>query len=352
MGSNCPYPESDLISVDHPPHSEAPEVTQTAFCEQCGATIAAASTFCTECGAQQTAAIPADVGAGASSALATGATAMSPATPMHGRTSSPAKSELPTIAGLPTELWLVIAAFALPGAWILFEIVKVLPDSIKAIGAQFYGFRLGLAATLILVMVGLFGAAMVAIAWKLYHRDRVGRGLAYAFAGTIIISVLFSDSRTSWETWAMIFSIAGVAILAFSPRVRLVFNQSAQLDGAPTSVVVSRTGIAIFSAIAILVAIIYLLLATVSGKYVVAALVAGGAAIAALRWSKRLTAADRDARRDLSIGGAAVAILLIVTGQSTTGLLLPLGLIVSAIACLWLPNDARAFFGDAPITTR
>jgi hypothetical protein len=144
----------------------------------------------------------------------------------------------------------------------------------------------------------------------------------------------------------MIFSIAGIAILAAAPRVRAVFDRAAALDGAPTSVVVSRTLIAIFCALAILIAVIYVLLASLSFKYVVAAVVAVGAAVVAARWSKRLNDADRNARLYLSIGGGAVAILLIIIGQSSTGLLFPLGLIVSVIGCLWIPNDARAFFGD------
>jgi hypothetical protein len=246
----------------------------------------------------------------------------------------------------------VIAAFAAPGLWVTFEVFKALPDAIKLIGAQFFGFRIGLALTMVLVMVGLLGAAMIAIAWKLYRRDHVGRGLAYAFSGTIIVSVLFSDARTSWETWAMIFSIAGIAILAFAPRVRAIFDRAASPDVAPTSVIVSRTLIAVFTALAIFIAVIYLLLASVSGKYVAAAIVAGAAAFFASQWSKRLDQADRHARQALSIGGAIVAVLLIALGRASTGLLIPLGLMASAIACLWIPNDARLFFGDQPLTTR
>jgi hypothetical protein len=190
---------------------------------------------------------------------------------------------------------------------------------------------------------------MLAIAWKLHRRDRVGRGLAYAFVGTLVVSVAFSDSRTSWETWAMVISLAGIAILAFAPRVRAIFDRAGSPDDAPTSVVVSRTLIALFTALAILIAVIYLLLASVSGKYVVLAIVAAAAAVAASRWSARLAQADRNARLVMTIGGAAVAVLLIALGRASTGLLVPLGLIVSAVGALWLPNDARVYFGDEPI---
>jgi hypothetical protein len=353
-------------------------MTNTQFCEQCGATVDRSARFCAECGAEQVDSaannipdVRQSLGAAASTAAppraSVPAAPTGPARPAPDRREGPGDSApaptatdpppwpsngssgLPTIAELPLELWLVIAAFALPGAWIVFEMAKALPDAIKAWGAQFFGFRLGLALAMILVLVGLLGAAMLAIAWKLYHRDRVGRGLAYAFGATIVVSVLFSSARTTAEVWAMIFSFVGIGILAFSPHVRAIFDRAASLDGAPTSVVVSRTVIAIFCAIAILTAIVYLLLGSVSGKYVVAALVAAGAAILAATWSKRLAEADRTARLYLSIGGALVAVLMIALGQSATGLLFPLGLIVSAIGCLWIPNDARVFFGDQPL---
>lgn len=341
-------------------------MTETRFCEACGASLEDSPRFCTECGAAVAAsgepelAAAGNVHSTSSRAAFTGDGSRGPSA--SGRGSGGAATtpdgipvawsgteSLPLIGGLPLELWLVIAAFALPGAWVVFETVKALPDAIKLISAQFFGFRLGLALTMILVLVGLLGVAMLAIAWKLYNRDRVGRGLAYAFAGTIVVSVVFSSSATSAEVWAMILSIVGIAILAFAPRVRALFEQSAAMEGIPTSVVVSRTLIAVFCALAIVVAVIYVLLASVSAKYVVAAVVAFAAAAAAARWSKHLNNADRNARLFVSIGGGAVAILLLIIGRSTAGLLFPLGLIVSSIGCLWIPNDARAFFGDQPL---
>lgn len=335
-------------------------MTENAFCEECGATLESSARFCPDCGEAVAGASAADAGGGSETdslkpgvePLASGPSG-DPTVGVIGAdgfaAALAATNNLPLIGGLPLELWSVIAAFAIPGAWVVFETVKALPDAIKFIGAEFFGFRLGLALTMILLLVGLLGAAMLAIAWKLYNRDRVGRGLAFAFGGTIVVSVVLSSSPSSAEIWAMILSIVGIAILAFAPRVRALFDASATLDGVPTSVVVSRTLIALFSALAVIVAVIYILLASVSSKYVVAAVVAVAAAGAATRWSKRLSNAERDARLFLSIGGGAIAILLLIIGRSTAGLLFPLGLIVSSIGCLWLPNDARVFFGDQPL---
>jgi hypothetical protein len=354
----CSQRRPDGRSADSNEDKRDTTMTDTSFCEECGATLDSSARFCTECGKAVKGSPPGSTGnvhsvAGDPACRADGGNGQrmtgAAAIPDGFSSALSATEGLPVLAGLPLELWVVIAAFAIPGAWVMFETVKALPDAIKLIGAQFFGFRLGLALTMILVLVGLLGAAMLAIAWKLYNRDRVGRGLAYAFGGTIVISVVFSSSTTSAEVWATILSIVGIAILAFAPRVRAIFDQSAALDGVPTSVVVSRTLIAVFCALAVVVAVIYILLASISSKYVVAAVIAFAAAGAAVHWSKHLNNADRNARLFLSIGGGVVAVLLVIIGRSTAGLLFPLGLIVSAIGCLWLPNDARAFFGDQPL---
>lgn len=76
---------------------------------------------------------------------------------------------------------------------------------------------------------------------------------------------------------------------------------------------------------------------------------ADAAAFFAMQLSKRLDYGDRAARQILSIGAVVVAILLLVSGRSTTGLLISFGLLVSRLGALWLPNDARTFFGDQPL---
>ena len=356
-------------------------MSATVFCEQCGTTIGKHEQFCTSCGAKQTSASRGGVGrvseseASATNPLSEAETTVSPTVeastaddttsggtqaPPFAGAASQARAAFPTTGGqlntsdwpvigeLPIELWLVIAAFGIPGAWLTIKMITVLPDAFKDLGSNYFGFRFGLALLLIVVLVGLVGVAMLYIAWKLYQRDRVGRGLAYAFAGTLVVSIAFSNDHTQAETWAMILSIVGIAILALAPRVRAVFDQSS-VDGEPTSVVVSRTLIAIFSACAVLVGVIYLLLGTVSGKYVVAGIIAILLAIGAQRLSKRLTSADRQARLYVSIGGAGYVVLLLILGRPSAGLLVPIGLGAAATLCLWLPNDARAFFGDEPL---
>lgn len=259
--------------------------------------------------------------------------------------------ELPMLAGLPLELWLVVAAFGVPGAWLVYEMVKALPDALKVLGAQFFGFRIGLALLAILVLVGLLGAGMLVLAWRLYRRDRVARGLAYAFGATVAVSVLFSSNRTSAEVWALILSVAGILILAFAPRVRAIFDRTAAPDGAPTSVIVARTIIAVYGVITILVGATYLLLSSAGAKYAVIGVMLIGGAVISFRWSKHLSDADRQARQYLSVGAAALVVLMLALGQKSTGLLIPIGLIVSAVGTLWLPADARLFFGDQPLST-
>lgn len=358
-------------------------MTANVFCEQCGATVRKDEQFCTSCGAKQSSvstdevevvsepeltasrAVPTEEETVVSPVAASGTTADAAAAsaeppPFSGSTSQGAASfaatgvqfdmsSWPVVGDLPVELWLVIAAFAAPGAWVVVKILTVLPSAFKDMGGNYFGFRFGLALLLIIILVGLVGVAMLAIAWRLYNRDRVGRGLAYAFAGTLVVSIAFANDQTQAETWAMILSIVGIAILALAPRVRAIFDQEASPEGAPTSVVVSRTLIAIFAAFAVLVGVTYLLLGTVSGKYVVAGIIAIFLAIGASRLSKRLTSGDRQARLYVSVGGAGYVVLLLILGRASAGLLIPIGLGVAAVLCLWIPNDARTFFGDEPL---
>jgi hypothetical protein len=366
-------------------------MSMTVFCEQCGEAISPSVSVCAHCGATQTvqptpeldAVEPESVGdesdlVGAEPQAQTDTVMPPRAQPEPVTADSTQRPELvwasadartdsassavsmsigqldmsswPTIAELPIELWLVIAAFAVPGAWLTLKIITLLPDAFKAFGTSFLGFRVGLALLLILLIVGLLGVAMLAIALRLYRRERVGRGLAFAFAGTLVISIAFSSGNTAAATWSMILSIIGILILALAPRVRQVFDQAAAVDGPPTSVVVSRTLIAIFSAIAVMVALIYLLLATASAKYAVAGIIAGLLAVSATLLARRLDRGDRQARLMISIGAGAYVILLLILGRAQAGLLVPIGLAVATVGFLWIPNDARAFFGDEPLS--
>jgi len=265
-------------------------------------------------------------------------------------TAAAAADPRPVMAGqLPIELWLVILAFAIPGGWLVFMTLKALPDSLQLLGAQFFGFRIGLALTLIIVLVGLLGVGMLAISWKLYQRDRVGRGLAYVFCGVLAVSVIGAGGGSSAETIALLCSIGGIGILALSPRVQEVFNSPMSADGAPTSIIVSRVVIAIFCASGALTAITYLLLASENGRFALVAIGIGAATIFASRTSARLMEGNPSARQQLTIGGVGLAVLMIAFGQSAPGLLVSLGLVLGAIGMLWIPNDARVYFGDAPI---
>lgn len=313
------------------------------YCTQCGKETGVGTRFCPHCGAEQP---------DAQQSTAQQSTAQGQDEASARVFTAPSGPQLntanwPIVQGLPIELWLVIAAFAIPGAWVLIKALSLIFPAFKYLGADYFGFRLGLALVLILVLVALIGAALLVIAWRLYQRDPVGRGLAFATAGTLVLSVALSSDHTAAETWAMLFSLAGIAILALVPRVKEIYMP--RPGDAPTSIVVGRTLIAIFSAYAILIAAIYFLMATVDGKYVIAGLVAGAIAVGASAMSKRLNTADRQARQYISIGAALAVLALLIFGQSSAGLLLPIGFIAATVICLWVPNDARRFFGDDPL---
>lgn len=365
------------------PTSEPPEPV---FCTACGAPIATASRFCGSCGtAQETESADVEtatpetlkselgredvaIGPNDSESAASGeepeaaapVIAATPATPpvrpvaRPGLADAPA-SQAPSVAtplpgGLPIELWIVIGAFAIPGGWVLIHALNALPDALKLIGSSFLGFRIGLAFALLIALVGAMGAGMLWIAWRLYRLDRIARGLAFVVAGTIVASVLFAGDGGGGNTAALLGSLVGAAILQFSPAVKVLFTGDlAGQSAVPTSVIVSRVTLTVCGLFALVVAVTYFLLATFEGRYWIVGVLIVAACVAGHLYSARLMSADRAARQNISVGITGVVLLVLILGKFSTGLFLPVGLGVGAVACLWLPNDARRFFGDPPL---
>jgi hypothetical protein len=58
---------------------------------------------------------------------------------------------------------------------------------------------------------------------------------------------------------------------------------------------------------------------------------------------------DRKARLELSVAGVAFVLLLLLFTKHAAQLIVAAGLVASVLALVWLPKDARAFFGDPPL---
>ena len=70
--------------------------------------------------------------------------------------------------------------------------------------------------------------------------------------------------------------------------------------------------------------------------------------IVVFNFYKRLAVPDRQARLWVS-GAAGLVLLLLLISHRYNGFAILIGLTAAIPAALWLPADARAFYGDPPL---
>jgi hypothetical protein len=250
------------------------------------------------------------------------------------------------VHGLPVELWLVIGLFAAAGAVLTIQALRAVPATFDLMDIF---FRFGLALLLLLVAIGALGVGLLAIAWLLYRADLAGRGLAYVATGMVVAAVVFGEDPGTSDVVALALSLGAAAVLALSQGVRAHFTGPNARDSAePTSIVVARVCVLLLSGCLTLVSLAFLLLGSEEGRYIAVAIGLIGVAAGGFVYSTRLRTADRQARLVVSVGSAAAAVLLLF-GLHDGGSVMLLGLTVAIPAARWLPPDARAFFGDAPL---
>lgn len=264
----------------------------------------------------------------------------------------PAQSvQLPSFGGVALEVWLVVALFAIPGVYLVVSVLRVVPDLVDIIGAAGGAFlRFMLVVLFFLVVVAAVGVGLIAIAWLLFKRSRVGRGLAYVTLAVFVLTVAFAEERTTALVIAMIASLIATGILAFTPAARDHFTGPGSPDlDHPVSVVVVRVLLALEAAASGVFALMYLIIIDVDGKFVVAALIWGALAVGSFIALQRLRTPDRTVRVIVTAACGAGVILLLALGDRSAGAVIPIGVLAAIVGALWLPNDTRAWFGDEPL---
>lgn len=250
------------------------------------------------------------------------------------------------VSGHPLELLAVVALFAIPGAWIAIQVLTNLSSVFELFS---FSASFGLLFLLVALIVLAVGVGLVAVAYLIYRRDDVGRGLAYVVTGVVAVSALVSDTRTTASIVAMIATLCASAVLAFAPAVREAFAAARNPERPrPTSVVVAEVCLLLFAAFMGLLALIDFLAGSDSAKYVVVGLLLAGVAVFALSTYRRISTGDRQARLLASIAAAA-GLVLVLMSAGAGGATLLIALAAAVPAFLWLPSDARRFFGDAPL---
>jgi hypothetical protein len=139
---------------------------------------------------------------------------------------SPPPAQLPRISGIALEVWAVIALYAAAGAYLVVAALIVLPDVFDLLGSEFFGFRFGLFLLILVAIVAATGAALLAIAYLVHRKSRVGRGLAYVAAGVITWSVILEQNEgasgssqgvATLSIVTMILALLAAGVLGLAP---------------------------------------------------------------------------------------------------------------------------------------
>jgi hypothetical protein len=157
------------------------------------------------------------------------------------------------------------------------------------------------------------------------------------------LALLFSKARTTDLTFVMLLSAGAGLVLAFAPGSRAHFSGGYQGEH-PEGVVIARTLVAVWAGLVALVGLLFLPLGSLGAKFVVVGLALLAMCAAAFYLNRRLATGDPMARIAISAGGALYLVLLLILGDRSAGLLLPLAMVVGIAAFLWIPADVQRFF--------
>lgn len=250
------------------------------------------------------------------------------------------------IRGLPLELWLVIALVGISGILAL-AAAGIGIDQVAEL--EFLDGTLLAVVVLLYLIVASAGLALLAIAHQLGRGSRVARGVTYVLTGSLVTDVLFSDYSPRTQTIALVVSLAACAVLALAPAVREVFERpDTEESAAPSAIVSARACLAASTYLATVLAIVYFILGSIEGRFVVYGLIALAAAGALLLGFQRLRLPDPGARL-LATGASVVGFVAAMLGPGRGGVGVVIALLVAIPAFLWLAPGARARFGDRPL---
>jgi hypothetical protein len=242
---------------------------------------------------------------------------------------------------IPVELVAVCGLMAVAGLLVLWPALKVMPSLFQVLGQGGLAFLL---LSVWLLLAG-FGAALLLLAWRLAHGDRVARGLTYVLCGALGGSLLLGDQQQGSLTLVVLACAGIVAVLAGSPRVKQFFTGGAAPQGdQPVPITVARTLVAVWACCVAFGGLAMLPLAGAGAKYFLIGAIFIVLAIAAFRLSRRLAEGDATTRKIVTGGAGAYLFLLLILGRRDPGMLVPLGLVAGTVWNLWVPPEAQRHF--------
>jgi hypothetical protein len=254
-----------------------------------------------------------------------------------------------------------VVLFVVGGAWLAIEVMRALPDVLDLMTADTGGVggmlgefgqsirALGWMTFAALLMAATVAASLLGIAWLLWRKQRIGRGLAWAAAAWLLLTAVLGGHFSGEIGVATLTSCLGAAILAFAPAAKAVLDAAPHPSDGPAAVAVARLTLLGCAVLFGLGAVMNFAAATFDGKYALVAVLECAVAVGAFLYSRHMTQGGAQLRLVATVG-AGVGIALGVATSGAIEWVAPLvAIAIVAIAELWLPPDVRALFGEKPI---
>ncbi|MGH3503464.1 MAG: hypothetical protein ACRDQA_21575 [Nocardioidaceae bacterium] len=260
---------------------------------------------------------------------------------------------------LPVELVGVSAVYAFAGAWLLLEarsLVSTIPDLLSTLfGGGAFAFALASVFLIVTAVILYVVVALLAVAYLVLRRDPVGRGLSVVVFATLVAVMATSGSGVPGG-FVLIVLVAGVcsASLFVSPWSRRAFAQSARGRGRPSSIVLSQTlSVSYLSVMSLMVLLLIpglRFVGDLGAGYVLFELATAAACtVGWLGYRGLRRGPERTARVQVTVAAGAFLVGLLIGFSDTSIFPIPLAILVSVVAPLWLAPHARQAFGDHPV---
>jgi len=245
---------------------------------------------------------------------------------------------------VPLELLAACALMTIAGLLTLVPAIRIVPDIVELLGLRGFARQIGLLLLTVWTMLALVAVALIFLAWKIVHGDRVARGLSYVLLGGLGGAILIGDEHSTELVLGMLACFGALAVLALAPSLREFFGGAGLTGEQPAAVVQARMLVAIWAATMIFVGVMFLSLDDLDGKFlpIGVLLVVLGAATWYL--NGRLAMGDPTGRALITAAAGAYLILLLILGEGHPGLILPLALAAGAVVNLWAGSEAQQHF--------
>jgi len=263
------------------------------------------------------------------------------------------------IAGRPAEL--VIAAVLLAGSaiWVVIATALRFGDLMDIFD---FSTTTGLWMLVVMLVPALLAVLQALAGWLVFDADPLGRALAIIVAITWVLGMIAAETRAvlplerdahASYIVAMICALVAAAILLIGPEGTRALRDNAGRR-ASTSMTAARMSLLMAGAALVVLGVVQLIAALSEdgseGKTIASAIVMVIAGLAGAAASQILATPAMEIR--LGISGVALAawILIVALGPRPLGTVLAASLLVVAPILLWVTTDARAFFGEGPLT--